>query len=599
MGLMRAWMTAAAAALVLAGSGPSDDAQQLTQALRARSAAGAEEALRALVKADSAAAAKAIVGALAQVPSDDPTLYWLVIEAIASLKAEAALAEVGATLSRYAQQPFVRDVLVSLQNNGSAYVTAALGPMLDKKSPEDCQLMAAEFLADVPTPAAVEALIARLEQLKSPSALKQRIVQSLGQLSGKTLGEDGAAWRAWWKVNRDTAKLGTGPGGVKRDPTGTAVDTLPPGAAELERLRKQSTIVVVVSDCPMAGKKGAHAVGDHDLDHMQEILQRMQLPFIEVKKSEFEAFDPTGRTALLVNCNMWRRLCHGEKCGGTKASGKRTVACAGPGPHLGADNRFSKKSIEKIKAYVEKDGGYLFTEDWVLPELLEQAWPEKVREGEYLKELSAPVTAGAGAASHPYLRRIFLRRKPGADPLATTTAADFQPVKHTWAIDADSPSIRVADPAGVVKLMVSPEVGKASAPANAPKGKSPAPLVLVCETCKAEMTVAAYDPSQTVRHTGCGGKFMPAAAGPKKPPAPAGGDDACAVTFFPGAAPRTVVATGGFVQDRSQMKGGGRVVHVLSHFGKQQSEQDEFTLQNLLLNFLIEANERRRPPARK
>jgi len=318
-----------------------------------------------------------------------------------------------------------------------------------------------------------------------------------------------------------------------------------------------------------------------------------------VKKSKFEEFDLTGRTALLVNCNLWRRLCHGEKCTGTQASGKRTVACTGPGPHLQSDNRFSKKSIEKIKAYVEMDGGYLFTEDWVLPELLEQAWPEKVREGEYLKELSAPVVAGAGAASHPYLRRIFARRKPGGDPVATTSSADFQPVKHTWTIDPESPSIRVADPAGVIKLMVSPEVGRASAPADKPKGKGAPPVILVCEKCKAELTAATYDPSQTVTHTGCGGKAVPPAAGPRKPAAPPGGDDACAVTFFPGAPPRTVVATGGFVQDRSQMKGGGRVVHVLSHFGKQQSEEDEFALQNLLLNFLIEANERRRPPARK
>ena len=38
---------------------------------------------------------------------------------------------------------------------------------------------------------------------------------------------------------------------------------------------------------------------------------------------------------------------------------------------------------------------------------------------------------------------------------------------------------------------------------------------------------------------------------------------------------------------------GGRVLYVLSHFGKQKSEDDEYTLQNLLLNFLIEASERR------
>ena len=35
------------------------------------------------------------------------------------------------------------------------------------------------------------------------------------------------------------------------------------------------------------------------------------------------------------------------------------------------------------------------------------------------------------------------------------------------------------------------------------------------------------------------------------------------------------------------------VVYVLSHFGKQESTADEHSLQNLLINFLVEANERR------
>ena len=34
----------------------------------------------------------------------------------------------------------------------------------------------------------------------------------------------------------------------------------------------------------------------------------------------------------------------------------------------------------------------------------------------------------------------------------------------------------------------------------------------------------------------------------------------------------------------------GVVVQVLSHFGKQHSDEDEFSLQNLLLNFLIDSN---------
>jgi len=35
----------------------------------------------------------------------------------------------------------------------------------------------------------------------------------------------------------------------------------------------------------------------------------------------------------------------------------------------------------------------------------------------------------------------------------------------------------------------------------------------------------------------------------------------------------------------------GRVMHVLSHFGRQQEQEDAFALQNLLINFLIEGRD--------
>ncbi len=43
---------------------------------------------------------------------------------------------------------------------------------------------------------------------------------------------------------------------------------------------------------------------------------------------------------------------------------------------------------------------------------------------------------------------------------------------------------------------------------------------------------------------------------------------------------------------RPRGKAGGAVLHVLSHFGKQKTQDDEFALQNLLLNFILEAHTR-------
>jgi hypothetical protein len=79
------------------------------------------------------------------------------------------------------------------------------------------------------------------------------------------------------------------------------------------------------------------------------------------------------------------------------------------------------------------------------------------------------------------------------------------------------------------------------------------------------------------------------------------GDDAVAITFAvkPGEAtpggPKkgAPVASGTELSHDRKSMAGGRVVYVLSHFGKQESATDEFSLQNLLINFLVEANERR------
>lgn len=72
-----------------------------------------------------------------------------------------------------------------------------------------------------------------------------------------------------------------------------------------------------------------------------------------------------------------------------------------------------------------------------------------------------------------------------------------------------------------------------------------------------------------------------------------------AVTWGGGEAPKA--ETGGGVKIGANKRNSattqvvskqGRVLHVLSHFGKQRRESDEYALQNMMLNFLMEANRR-------
>ena len=67
----------------------------------------------------------------------------------------------------------------------------------------------------------------------------------------------------------------------------------------------------------------------------------------------------------------------------------------------------------------------------------------------------------------------------------------------------------------------------------------------------------------------------------------ASGDAGVAVAFRPGTA-NQAAAMPGFKSSTKGMP--GVVVFVLSHFGHQESNEDEMSIQNLLLNILIDAH---------
>ena len=201
-----------------------------------------------------------------------------------------------------------------------------------------------------------------------------------------------------------------------------------------------------------------------------------------------------------------------------------------------------KAGIDRIKRYVD-GGGYLFSEDWILEEILQLAWPQFVKCGAYLREQDVAVLPKQGSGAHPYLRKIFV--KPPSQKRSdggTSVEEDVSRIDHEWHIDQDSPAIAITDKSKVQTLLFSESVG-----------------------------------IQADRN----------------------GSDAVAITFMPGMAGPADVASG---QNRETLKG-GRVVHVLSHFGKQgqkdAGQKGEATLMNLMVNFLNEASERRALAGRK
>ncbi|HTF57232.1 MAG TPA: hypothetical protein VK661_08365 [Planctomycetota bacterium] len=202
--------------------------------------------------------------------------------------------------------------------------------------------------------------------------------------------------------------------------------------------------------------------------------------------------------------------------------------------------------LDKIRRYVD-GGGYLFTEDWALREILSVKFKEFVDVGNFLTQMEVNIYPKPGAGSHPYLRNIFTRPKPRVvqqqgGTVSEGSDADFERISHTWQIDRDSPTIKITNPSRVTTLIYSKDLGAASKGSDA----------------------VAVTFAVNAKSGGVGG---------------GGGGDP--------------VATGAPIeQDRTKMSG-GRVLHVMSHFSHQKSQTDEYTIQNLLLNFLIEASERK------
>jgi hypothetical protein len=450
----------------------------------------------------------------------DEEFYWLFVEGIASFGDKPALEAVGNFIVKQAKHPVAQDVLFALERNVISTKCAALIPVL-AKAPEALALAAIRQLAKIRVPDAVDALIARLKATTDAQAeLRRNLAGALANITGQHFGPSAANWESWWAQNR--AKPLTGASHEGR--TSTAIDELDATRREqvigLEKMPKRRIVVI----------KGKHVDADHfdhNFDHIERLLEQMALPHTVITKEDFEAgFQLSESMVVCINCTMWREHCVCPTCKPGDYTGDRLHQCTGCNKHDPRKYDFSPAACERLKKFVD-GGGYLFTEDWVLEELLAKIYPELLGAGAKLRPADVKALPGANAAMHPYLEGVFRHdkdivlagehrekgkttvRKPEED-----ARTYFARSNHRWKIDLDSPAVTIRNKSAVTVLLQSPDL-----------------------------------------------------AGMAR------GDTALAVTFKPGKGRRT-----------------GAVLHILSHFGKQTSQDSEYGIQNLLLNFLIDAN---------
>jgi len=530
--------------------------------------ADAEKALReAVAKADSAAVEEvcldlircggkeAVAPILALLPKCEGATYWQLVSGAGGFTDEAALDELAGfiVLHQGDAKSSSADLVFILGSGGTAVTVGPLGRVLEKGR-FDLQLMAADALALIRSVEAVDALVAALKREEKDTELRRRLESALAALTGQELS-GGAAWDGWWKGQR------------ARGLPEVEVAEKPRDREFAHSVEKAPAprIIVLSGDRTGAGDDER----DNDFDKIQDILERHKIPHTVVKKYEFEK-DPKKYLkdcqALLVNCNRISIYCACPKCaerpeGETKnrIGAECNPACS---VHKIVCYKLSRAALAAIQSWVETDGGFLYTEDWGILDVLGPIWPDKVISGTgtatakpqprlirvrskdlvgWEPHFDVQLRPGHGSPAHPLMRGVW-QRPPGpvtSDPGdGKTTERPLRPghiFEHHWQIDDEAPAIEIQDAAAVTTLLESEDLAKL-----------------------------------------------------------ASGYGAVAVTFRPGAVKdsgkaKAGKASGGGTGEWTRSKS-GRVLHTISHFGHQDTSEDGRALENLLLNFLLEAS---------
>lgn len=534
--------------------------------LRAAVAAGdverTEQAVVEVVRRGDVAALKSLLDLVERIPPQQDGIYWALIGGAASFGDRAPLLELGKFTTQRKTQPIARDLLYGLNGNASPYFVIAFRPLLTD-GPDELRTLVAKKVATIQSHDAVDGLI---ELLKYEEKQKPKVgelteigwvaVEGLTRLTGQNYGNSSVNWEGWWKRSRDQklARKSDEEGGRH---TGTAVDFVKQDVARREAfvgVEKAPEKSVVV----LSAKFTRKIKRDLNNDHMENVLVNMGIPHTVVPREDFAAFDLKDTGVLLVNCAQYHEFCSCPDCKLGVASGNRLYRCLGCAKHpANSDNhpkfssQLSPDEIKKITDFV-LGGGFLFCEDWTVKEIIEKAYPKYVVAGAKLSEGAVDVIPGRGHSLHPYLKGLF-------EPKLLEVPAEI----------SDSSKLDKDGRKGGATVVVKRDASTASGPGEG----EPVKVKHSWKIDNESFAIRIVDKARVVAFLASG-----------KIQQDASGDGAVAVAFRPGPVnlpPGTRAVPRGTP---------GVVTVVLSHFGKQNSQADEMSIQNLLLNVLIDAN---------
>ncbi|MFH1231575.1 MAG: hypothetical protein V1709_08790 [Planctomycetota bacterium] len=233
----------------------------------------------------------------------------------------------------------------------------------------------------------------------------------------------------------------------------------------LKTLPKDKIIVVRNDECDenirKAGGKNykGEPLFDGNYDKIQDALSRMGIEYTLIGKSELdkESYSLDDKWVIIFNCNFFKdHCCNPEHL--KQGKPRNPVWPDDESNNFIHATKLSDKTIKKIRQFVET-GGYLFTEDLQINEIIERAFPGVIVHTKYLPEQEVKILPAQGTALHPYLKYVFETPPSNA---AIKPPPEISTVKPVWKIDDESLDIKILKKDAVTVLIVSPKLAKAN-----------------------------------------------------------------------------------------------------------------------------------------
>lgn len=513
------------------------------------------ETLKQLARENGRDPVRAVLDTANALPKNDEKYYWILLEGAASFKQPNSFSEMGDFLVQYRKKPISRDLMHSLQKNRSKYVNRVIRRVL-AKCPLDLQLMALDLAGTVRVRRTVDILLPFLEaeegkttKAGTPTELRRRLISALEALTLQRFGDSYPNWIGWWTANREKGlKVLRDEAENSEQHTGLVQPLDPVRARDFFGLEEMAGKVLVI--------RGATARNGYDTNfgQFEEVLHRIGIKPDEWEKGRLEEKDCPSLdryAAIFINCTQINRFCQSPGHTGGGDVGNRLRRCLGPAPHDNFEGKMKDAALQRLKKYVAK-GGQLFTEDWALIEVLEPLWSELVSRGEKLTDGAIDIRASRGQTSHPLLRGVFV-------PPIRLEEFDWDPEEDF----EDEDDKEVYDPTQEDDLGDTDDGGNVTGVGGEEITEESETEDVDIKLIKHQWKVDNESPSIRVNSKKV--SVLISSDHLKQET----GDPAAAITF-------------------NYKK--GRVVHVLSHFHKQDSARDRATLENFLVNFLLDVH---------